>query len=442
MKKLLILVILLITFQFAFANNGNWELQYTSAVEQLQILRASAGMIYGVGYKYFVKSVNGVDFQNIMVADCDSLHLETVWMISSSIGYCGGFIGNHIMQPVLYKTGDGGQNWTKFEQIEQQFVQCYVKNIQFISEQEGYLVFYPLFNFDGFRVYRTIDGGQNWSLVYGPTQGSPITSDFSSGLMVIGTFSPPDGVLVSTNGLNWQFYEMSDFYPTAVIVSNKRLILLAALDFIYSDDLGINWFNSDQSQIAGGVSSGCLTRNSLSEQNNNIYAIMSLRNNNNQLFPGIVRSLNNGASWQWIVQPNHMPDQSCQLYGICYWGEYVYIAHNLCIYRMYVGPPVDNDDPVVPFDPKLNLTCYPNPFKGNTKIKFNQIDDGPITMSIYNIKGQLIRTLMEGELLPVGEHEVSWDGKTASGKPAVAGVYLCKLRSKEHSATRKVILVR
>lgn len=101
-----------------------------------------------------------------------------------------------------------------------------------------------------------------------------------------------------------------------------------------------------------------------------------------------------------------------------------------------------NDDPPPPFDPKLNLTCYPNPFKGNTKIKFNQIDDGPITMSIYNIKGQLIRTLMEGELLPVGEHEVSWDGKTASGQQAVAGIYLCKLRSKEHSATRKVILVR
>lgn len=441
MKKLLILVILLIIYQFSFANNGNWELQYTSAVEQLQILRASAGMIYGVGYKYFVKSVNGADFQNIMVADCDSLHLKTVWMISSSIGYCGGFIGNHIMQPVLYKTDDGGQNWTKFEQIEQQSVQCLVQNIQFVSEQEGYLVFYPLFGFDGFRIYRTIDGGQNWSLVYELTRGFPGASDFSSSLMVIGT-GFPHGALVSTNGLNWQFYEMSDFYPTAVIVSNKRLISLTFSGFIYSDDLGINWLNSDQSQVAGGVSSGCLTSHYLSGQNNNIYAIMGLMNNNYQIFPGIVRSLNNGVSWQWIVQPNHMPDQSGQLYGICYWGEYIYIAHNLCIYRMYVGPPVDNDDPVVPFDPKLNLTCYPNPFKGSTKIKFNQIDDGPTTMSIYNIKGQLIRTLMEGELLPVGEHEVRWDGKTASGQQAVAGVYLCKLRSKEHSSTRKVILVR
>lgn len=439
MKKILIFVLLLMIAFQSFANNGNWELQYTSAVEQLQILRASAGMIYGVGYKYFVKSVNGVDFQNIMVADCDSLHLETVWMISSSIGYCGGFIGNHIMQPVLYKTGDGGQNWTKFEQIEQQFVQCYVKNIQFISEQEGYLVFYPLFNFDGFRVYRTIDGGQNWSLVYGPTQGRPITSDFSSGLMVIGTFSPPDGVLVSTNGLNWQFYEMSDFYPTAVIVSNKRLILLAALDFIYSDDLGINWFNSDQSQIAGGVSSGCLTRNSLSEQNNNIYAIMSLRNNNNQLFPGIVRSLNNGASWQWIVQPNHMPDQSCQLYGICYWGEYVYIAHNLCIYRMYVGPPVDNDDPVVP---EVSETHYwPNPFINHVNIKINQISRDPVTVTIYNIKGQVVRSLVNNQKLSPGEQLV-WDGRNDLGRPVVAGVYFFKLSSGYFSTTRKIIMIK
>ena len=106
MKKILFLLALLATLQLLAGDISNWELQYTSTVEQLQMLRQSAGMIYGVGYKYFVKSSNGSNFQNIMVADCDSLHLRTVWMISSSVGYCGGYIyrqdDSSLMRPDLY----------------------------------------------------------------------------------------------------------------------------------------------------------------------------------------------------------------------------------------------------------------------------------------------------------------------------------------------------
>lgn len=183
--------------------------------------------------------------------------------------------------------------------------------------------------------------------------------------------------------------------------------------------------------------------------NNGSDVIVYGRSNNDH--QATLANYNSDGTQTWLYRAPLPENYYFTTYSSAAWdGNILILAGVVCatpssswrIWLSAVSFDTPNDDPPPPFDPKLNLTCYPNPFKGSTKIKFNKIDDGPTTMSIYNIKGQLIRTLMEGELLPVGEHEVRWDGKTASGQQAVAGVYLCKLRSKEHSSTRKVILVR
>ena len=444
MKKILLLVALLASLQLLAGDVNGWELQYTSSVEQLQMLRQSAGMIYGVGYKYFVKSGNGSDFQNIMVADCDSLHLQTVWMISSSVGYCGGCIYRpsdpFLSRPVLYKTINGGQSWIRTGQFEQQAAYYVVSNVQFITEQEGYVALNPLFDFDGLKIYRTTNGGQSWSLVYGPTYGNCETSDFSLGFMVIGKTSPA-GALVSTDGVNWQFHQDGlSSYPRSAMVTNGRLVLMSQVDILYSDNLGNNWIISDQSQLTGGwIPGGCLTDCRLSGQGSNLYAITGIWDGNGD-YPGVIRSLDNGTSWQWVIQPADMPDQSGQTYGICYWGEYVYIAHNLHIYRMHVGP-VANDDPTVPAASET-ITCYPNPFRGSTNIKIRQIDNSPTTVAIYNLRGQLIRTVVNNQKLSPGEHSFTWDGKNNNGHPAAAGIYFFKMISGKYSATRKMLLLR
>jgi len=69
------------------------------------------------------------------------------------------------------------------------------------------------------------------------------------------------------------------------------------------------------------------------------------------------------------------------------------------------------------------LTCYPNPFWGSTNVKFNQVDNGLTTVAIYNIKGQLILTLINDQKLSTGEHSFNWDGKTNSGQTTAAGIY-------------------
>lgn len=107
-----------------------------------------------------------------------------------------------------------------------------------------------------------------------------------------------------------------------------------------------------------------------------------------------------------------------------------------------IGFNVAADDPVTPVIPNLELTCYPNPFSGSANVKFNQVENSPTSISIYNVRGQLIRTLINNQKLSPGEHSFTWDGKTNSGQPTAAGIYFFKMTSGKFSSTRKMILMK
>lgn len=105
---------------------------------------------------------------------------------------------------------------------------------------------------------------------------------------------------------------------------------------------------------------------------------------------------------------------------------------------------VATDDPTTPAIPEPELTCYPNPCRGSANVKIKQqTGNSPTTIAIYNTRGQLIRTLVNGQnLTPGKEHTFTWDGTTGSGQPAAAGIYFFKIKSGQYSATRKMILMK
>lgn len=88
---------------------------------------------------------------------------------------------------------------------------------------------------------------------------------------------------------------------------------------------------------------------------------------------------------------------------------------------------------------------YPNPFNPTCTITFELSADGgrpsAVSLSIYNIAGQLVRSLVDQERLP-GRYSVSWDGKDNTGQDVASGVYLCKLRVKDLAQTVKMVLLR
>jgi len=92
-------------------------------------------------------------------------------------------------------------------------------------------------------------------------------------------------------------------------------------------------------------------------------------------------------------------------------------------------------------------SSYPNPFyindsrSGFCKIDFALATPGEIELSVYNLKGQKVCTLIS-ETMSNGKHSVSWDGRNNNGKQAGSGVYFYQLKTKTKILNRKMILIK
>jgi len=84
---------------------------------------------------------------------------------------------------------------------------------------------------------------------------------------------------------------------------------------------------------------------------------------------------------------------------------------------------------------------YPNPFNPTTTIGFVIPVSGKVTLTIYNIAGQNIRTLID-ESMSSGVHSVVWDGLTDEGIRAPSGVYLYELRTGNFHDAKKLLLMK
>jgi predicted CXXCH cytochrome family protein len=84
---------------------------------------------------------------------------------------------------------------------------------------------------------------------------------------------------------------------------------------------------------------------------------------------------------------------------------------------------------------------YPNPFNPVTQIKFSIPKRAKVEISVYNILGQKVTTLLNEEL-EAGNYTSTWNGKDDKGYDVSSGIYFYKLNSSEFSATKKMLLVR
>jgi len=84
---------------------------------------------------------------------------------------------------------------------------------------------------------------------------------------------------------------------------------------------------------------------------------------------------------------------------------------------------------------------YPNPFNPETTIEFQLPETGIVTIKIYNMLGQLIKTLVD-EVKSAGSHSVKWNGKYENEKSAVSGIYIYQMKANEYQATKKMITLK
>lgn len=100
----------------------------------------------------------------------------------------------------------------------------------------------------------------------------------------------------------------------------------------------------------------------------------------------------------------------------------------------------DDPEPLLPEDLSLAQN-YPNPFNAGTTIEFTLQQRADITLTIYNILGQIVREWSFGEISP-GLHMLAWDGRDDGGQEAASGIYLYSLRAGTQRQTKKMVLLK
>jgi len=138
-----------------------------------------------------------------------------------------------------------------------------------------------------------------------------------------------------------------------------------------------------------------------------------------QLYYG--RSMVNTADYQ-LFDDKSMTYEASLLYS----GKNFYS-------RVKIGK--DTQSVTVKRNASLN-PCYPNPFNPSTTISWQMPEEGEVEVSIFNIKGQKVKTLCN-QRLASGQHQIVWDGKEYG-----SGVYFVRLQAGNQTLMRKILMMK
>ncbi|MCD4828439.1 MAG: T9SS type A sorting domain-containing protein [Candidatus Cloacimonetes bacterium] len=114
------------------------------------------------------------------------------------------------------------------------------------------------------------------------------------------------------------------------------------------------------------------------------------------------------------------------------------LRRTACYTDMNTNPA--GDDELAPLRTELTGN-HPNPFNPTTTIAFSLAKPSHSTLCVYNIRGQLVRTLVNGYRAE-GSHSVVWQGDDDNGRPVASGVYFSRLRAGGVSDVRKMLLLK
>ena len=373
----------------------------------------------------FMKSTDaGQNWQSEEVSHTEQpFCVNGLWMIDDLVGWiCGDSFG-------LYKTIDGGNTWTDMSNCPGiRNNSSNLLRIKFTSPEIGYIL-------SSGDLKKTIDGGNTWFTI--KTVQVEAGEGGFSGFDVAGNTIILSAMRYNANdlancyvsqdaGQTWQlsFVDRSDFSFFMKIASPSTFYasITDRRELYRSIDGGVTW-----SLFLNPPNGGALTI--LSWTNNTLYVVSGYNGNIHIL------KVNNG--WQEVVTLGNIV-----VHGFDFKGNRGITCGDDGSIATFADTTVDNNDPIIPVTPSPELICYPNPFRGSTNVKFNQIDNSPTTVAIYNTRGQLVRTLIKNQKLSPGEHIIAWDGCDDIGIPTDSGIFICRAESGKKITTKRMILFR
>jgi len=107
-----------------------------------------------------------------------------------------------------------------------------------------------------------------------------------------------------------------------------------------------------------------------------------------------------------------------------------------------LGQPTAIDDGPAPQFKPLRVRQYPNPFNPRTTFEYTLNAPGPVRITLFDLRGRVVRRLAVQTQQPAGTHRIIWDGRDGSGRSVASGVYHWRLESAEGSASGRMALIR
>ncbi|MCB9513031.1 MAG: FlgD immunoglobulin-like domain containing protein [Candidatus Krumholzibacteriia bacterium] len=99
-------------------------------------------------------------------------------------------------------------------------------------------------------------------------------------------------------------------------------------------------------------------------------------------------------------------------------------------------------DDSAPATAQLAIAAHPNPFNPKTTLAFTLPTAGDVTLAVYDLQGQRVRTLLDRVATTAGHHEQIWDGRDDSGRAVTSGIYFYRLSAGEARRAGKLTLVK
>ncbi len=420
MKSKLTLSILVFLFFSSFAFSQNWVEQISNTTNKLrhvQFIDANNGWVVGEAGTILKTTDGGTNWIKITVPSANNELLIGCYFVSSQVGWIGGDFG-------IAKTVDGGLTWAK------QGDAFNITKLFFINSEIGYAVG----GIDGTTpntgfIYKTTDGGNNWSLTSNNTTWSRFYGiqfvDENNGW----AFSEKKGVIVRTTnaGNSWEtVYANNLNYFGGLYFINKNIGWCTGRTetagvVLKTTDGGLNWVN-----IAGSLPYAISNIQFFDEQNS--WATSATQT---EIFTR--KTTNSGLSW----------DISLTTTSDVFSGSLNFVNQNLGYVVGGNGKIYKYTDNSTSVD-VVNLTAanfelqqnYPNPFNPSTKIQFSIPKESNINLSVYNMLGQLVTTIYNGKL-DAGTHYTLFDGSQLT-----SGIYFYKLETDNFVSIKKMTLIK
>ncbi len=108
--------------------------------------------------------------------------------------------------------------------------------------------------------------------------------------------------------------------------------------------------------------------------------------------------------------------------------------------QVHITLDADDTDETLPLKTSLGAN-YPNPFNANTEINFSLANSEQVSIEVFNITGQKVKTLVDDNL-EAGTHSIAWNGANDSGDPVASGAYFYKLSTENESFVKKMVLLK